>query len=100
MQRLLLSLALVSALGLASADVYMHSMRGPNNRLNEQNVNRNNNNRLWDSQNNNKGGYSIGIDDDDYEVSRPPSRHQKPWRLGRERRPPLSYIRHAKTTST
>ena len=50
-----------------SADVYLHSPRSSNNRLNEQNVNRDNNNRLFDSQNNNKGGYSVGVDDDDYE---------------------------------
>ena len=40
--------------------------RGTNNRVNEQNTNRNNNNRLFDSQNNNKGGYSVGVDADDY----------------------------------
>ena len=40
--------------------------RGSNNRVNEQNTNRNNNNRLFDSQNNNKGGYSVGVDADDY----------------------------------
>lgn len=49
-----------------TADVYLHSPRASNNRLNEQNVNRDNNNRLFDSQNNNKGGYSVGVDDDDY----------------------------------
>jgi hypothetical protein len=40
--------------------------RGTNNRVDEQNTNRNNNNRLFDSQNNNKGGYSVGVDTDDY----------------------------------
>ncbi len=40
--------------------------RGTNNRVDEQNTNRNNNNRLFDSQNNNKGGYSVGVDADDY----------------------------------
>ena len=34
--------------------------RGSNNRLNEQTANRANNNRLFDSQNNNKGGYNVG----------------------------------------
>eukprot|EP01049_Picozoa_sp_SAG25_P022455 SAG25_NODE_8964_length_394_cov_1.220339_1_plen_108_part_10 len=53
--------------GCASADVYLHAPRGSNNRLNEQNVNRDNNNRLFNSQNNNKGGYSVGIDADDYD---------------------------------
>ena len=37
-----------------------------NNRVDEQNTNRNNNNRMFDSQNNNKGGYSVGVDEDDY----------------------------------
>ena len=41
--------------------------RGSNNRVDEQNTNRNNNNRLFDSQNNNKGGYSVGVDEDDYD---------------------------------
>ena len=41
--------------------------RGSNNRVDEQNTNRNNNNRMFDSQNNNKGGYSVGVDVDDYE---------------------------------
>ena len=67
-RRMAVALALASCVSMATADLYMHSVRGANNRVNEQNVNRNNNNRLWDSQNNNKGGYSIGVDDDDYEV--------------------------------
>lgn len=55
--------------------------RGTNNRVNEQNTNRNNNNRLFDSQNNNKGGYSVGVDEDDYAgtVTVPP---QGPMRFG------------------
>jgi hypothetical protein len=40
-----------------SADMYMHNPRGSNDRLNEANTNRNNANRLFDSQNNAKGGY-------------------------------------------
>lgn len=64
---------LLQALGGAAADVYMHSPRGSNNRLNEQNVNRDNNNRLFDSQNNNKGGYSVGVDDADYEDANIPT---------------------------
>ena len=42
----------------AFADVYMHNMRGSNDRNCERNVNRNNGNRLFDSQNNAKGGYA------------------------------------------
>ena len=62
----LAGLLFVGLLRAAHADVYLHSPRGSNNRLNEQNVNRDNNNRLFDSQNNNKGGYTVGVDDDDY----------------------------------
>lgn len=45
---------------LASADVYMQNPRGSNDRCNENNTNRNNANRLFDSQNNAKGGYCWG----------------------------------------
>jgi hypothetical protein len=40
------------------ADVYMHAPRGSNDRNCERNENRNNGNRLFDSQNNAKGGYA------------------------------------------
>eukprot|EP01116_Phalansterium_solitarium_P022125 TRINITY_DN7192_c0_g1_i2.p2 TRINITY_DN7192_c0_g1~~TRINITY_DN7192_c0_g1_i2.p2 ORF type:complete len:621 (+),score=251.49 TRINITY_DN7192_c0_g1_i2:102-1964(+) len=53
--RAALCLALMATSALA--DVYMHNMRGSNDRLNEANTNRNNGNRLFDSQNNDKGGY-------------------------------------------
>lgn len=50
----------------AKADVYLHNPRGCNNRLNEKSANRNNANRLMDSQNNNRGGYNvIDLDDQD-----------------------------------
>jgi hypothetical protein len=42
------------------ADIYMHNPRGSNNRLDENGVNRANANRLFDSQNNNRGGYLQG----------------------------------------
>merc|ERR1719158_1287984 len=42
------------------ADVYLHSPRGSNDRLDEQNRERANGNRLFDSQNNNRGGYNVG----------------------------------------
>lgn len=45
-------------LSVASADVYMQSPRGANGRNAERNVNRNNANRLYDTQNNAKGGYA------------------------------------------
>jgi len=57
----LLALALPSAL----ADVYLHNPRGSNNRLNEANAVRNNGNRMFDSQNNNRGGYNTGDRTDD-----------------------------------
>lgn len=43
-----------------NADCYMHNPRGSNNRLNEKSANRGNANRLFDSQNNNRGGYNVG----------------------------------------
>lgn len=55
---------LAGALFSANADVYMHNPRGSNNRLNEQSANRNNGNRMFDSQNNNRGGYNKGDVDD------------------------------------
>jgi hypothetical protein len=51
----------LSALALfvagANADTYMHNPPGNNDRNRERNDNRNNGNRLFDSQNNDKGGY-------------------------------------------
>ena len=44
----------------ALADLYMHMPRGSNNRLNEDSTNRNNANRIFDSQINNQGGYNVG----------------------------------------
>lgn len=57
--------AAVAALVVAAnADVYMHNPRGSNNRLNERSANRQNGNRMFDSQNNNRGGYNKGDVDD------------------------------------
>jgi len=50
--------ALYFSAGLA--DTYCHQPRCSNNRLNEKSANRNNGNRLFDSQNNNRGGYNVG----------------------------------------
>ena len=51
---------LLSAVVIAAqADVYMHMPRGSNNRLNEERKDRANGNRLFDSQNNNNGGYNV-----------------------------------------
>jgi hypothetical protein len=54
--------ALVCALcvEMINADCYMHHPRGANNRLDEPNRDRNNGNRVWDSQNNNRGGSNVG----------------------------------------
>ena len=53
-------MVLAVALQNAYADIYMHNMRGSNNRLDEQGRARNNANRMFDSQNNNRGGYNVG----------------------------------------
>jgi len=58
--RRMLSLIIFSLLGCALADIYMHYPRGSNNRLNERSANRRNANRVFDSQNNNRGGYNVG----------------------------------------
>jgi len=51
----------LSAMALvANADMYLHNPRGSNNRLNERGRARNNANRMFDSQNNNRGGYNVG----------------------------------------
>jgi len=41
-------------------DVYLHSPPGANCRLDEENRERNNANRMCDTQNNNRGGYNVG----------------------------------------
>lgn len=60
MRALWLLAVLALWLGACSADVYMHNMRGSNNRLDSQGDNVQNNKRLFDSQNNDKGGYNHG----------------------------------------
>lgn len=56
---MLYNAVIASALLVAlNGDCYLHYFRGSNNRLNEQSANRNNANRLFDSQNNNRGGYN------------------------------------------
>eukprot|EP00485_Elphidium_margaritaceum_P001828 CAMPEP_0202695168 /NCGR_PEP_ID=MMETSP1385-20130828/8826_1 /ASSEMBLY_ACC=CAM_ASM_000861 /TAXON_ID=933848 /ORGANISM="Elphidium margaritaceum" /LENGTH=741 /DNA_ID=CAMNT_0049351143 /DNA_START=90 /DNA_END=2315 /DNA_ORIENTATION=+ len=56
LQTVLLASAVLVAV---NGDCYLHTCRGSNNRLNEQSANRNNANRLFDSQNNNRGGYNV-----------------------------------------
>lgn len=43
-----------------SGDLYLHIPRGSNNRLNEKTATRATNDRLFDSQNNARGGYNVG----------------------------------------
>jgi hypothetical protein len=43
-----------------STQLNSNQPRGSNNRLNERSANRDNGNRLFDSQNNNRGGYNKG----------------------------------------
>ena len=57
---ILVTLVLAGLLAAAAADCYLHSNRGSNNKLNEENQNAQNQNRLFDSQNNAKGGYQWG----------------------------------------
>ena len=45
---------------LAYGDIYMQANRGGNNRLDEANRDRANGNRLFDSQNNDRGGVNVG----------------------------------------
>ncbi len=59
----LLLLVVVVALSIAGGvwgDVFLHNPSGSNGRLNEANTNRNNGNRLFDSQNNAKGKQQRG----------------------------------------
>lgn len=68
MQKHLLVLSLLLLVGTSFADVYLHNPRGSNvsvfignhlqNRNCERNDNRNNANRLFNSQNNAAGGYA------------------------------------------
>jgi len=57
---LTLVVALVLLASPVFGDIYLHSLRGSNNRNRGNGVNVENANRLFDSQNNNKGGYCWG----------------------------------------
>src|SRR5690348_303696 len=60
MQRLLVVSALLLLVGQAAADCYLHNPRGSNNRLDDENRDRDSDDRVFDSQNNNRGGYNVG----------------------------------------
>ncbi|KYQ93362.1 hypothetical protein DLAC_06036 [Tieghemostelium lacteum] len=57
MKNLVLCLVLLISVNVILADIYGHSPPFSNNRNQEENTNRNNANRLFNSQNNDKGGY-------------------------------------------
>jgi len=54
------AVVLLYSVAVVDGDTYLHMPRGSNNRLNENTANRQTNNRVFDSQNNNKGGYNVG----------------------------------------
>ncbi|GFO22633.1 protein dd3-3-like [Plakobranchus ocellatus] len=54
------ALTCLLVLGGVAADVYLHVPRGSNNRLRERTDTRTKAKRLFDSQNNNRGGYNVG----------------------------------------
>jgi plastocyanin len=56
----LIAFVLALGLNLVFADLYIHNPRGSNNRLNEKRATRKNGNRMFDSQNNARGGYNVG----------------------------------------
>ena len=61
-KRTLVSLFLASLLCFCSkvnADIYLQNPRGSNNRLSEASRERANENRMFDSQNNERGGYNV-----------------------------------------
>jgi len=53
-------IVLLVCISVVTADVYMQNPRGSNDRLNEKNQNRQNANRIYDSQDNAAGGYAWG----------------------------------------
>lgn len=56
----LILLVIGCLVGHTCADINLHMPRGTNNRFNENTRPRRNNKRLFDSQNNNRGGYNVG----------------------------------------
>ena len=51
---------LTSLVLLVNSDIYLHNPRGSNNRLKESSAQRANDKRVFDSQNNGRGGYNVG----------------------------------------
>merc|ERR1712226_479813 len=57
---IMVRLKLLSCFSIVSGDIYISNPRSSNNRLNEDSRARKNANRLFDSQNNNRGGVNVG----------------------------------------
>jgi hypothetical protein len=55
---MLKKLVVLFLIALVQADIYLHSPRGTNDRCDERSNDRSNDNRLFDSQNNDAGGYA------------------------------------------
>lgn len=55
-----LGICVLAYFQLTTADIYLHNPRGSNNRLDEENREVQNQKRMFDSQNNNRGGYNVG----------------------------------------
>lgn len=53
-------LILCSIIACSNGDIYLHNPRGSNNRLGEAGRPRTNAKRVFDSQNNDRGGYNVG----------------------------------------
>ena len=58
---LLFTVLICYLLNESQQDVYLHNMRGSNNRLNEKSATRKNGQRVFDSQNNNRGNLFVKI---------------------------------------
>lgn len=56
----LIAFKLLLLITVTKCDIYLHNPRGSNNRLDESRRERDNDNRLFDSQNNDRGGYNVG----------------------------------------
>ena len=61
----IISILITILITICNADIYMHNMRGSNNRCDERTNERVNANRLFDSQNNAAGGYAVPCQDTD-----------------------------------
>jgi len=83
-----ISAASILLTSLTSAQVYLHSPRGSNNRLNEQTANNANPYRLFfanhNSENNRRGGYNVGENSDNEMDNENDQYHMKYFMSGEE----------------